>query len=232
MNMADNQWNDEFRGPEDASRQPDRSRDQWDDAPPPKAGMSSGMKVFLILVAVLGTCCVVCCGVVGYFIYSVVPKVSQNPAEINAARDDMAQITLPAGFEPGNMFKMDNMMFSMTAIEYRNPAIQGEITLAQFRMKVGNAKQQDEQMHQQLERQGFGNPKHLTNTKSETKTVEIKGKDCNFTFRQGTDPGTHKKMREISGAFQGKQAPVFLMIQMDESAYKEDAIVKMLEAIK
>lgn len=230
--MADNQWNDEFRGPEDSSRQPDRSRDQWDDAPPPKAGMSSGMKVFLILVAVLGCCCLVCCGVGAFFIYSVVPKVSQNPAEINAAREEMVQITLPAGFEPGNMFKMDNMMFSMTAVEYRNAAIQGEITLAQFRVKVGNAKQQDEQMHQQLERQGFGNPKHLTNTKSETKTVEVKGKDCNFTFRQGTDPGTHKKMREISGAFQGKQAPVFIMIQMDESAYKEDAIVKMLEAIK
>jgi hypothetical protein len=175
---------------------------------------------------------VVCCGVAGYFIWSVAPKVSTNPAEINAARDDMAQITLPAGFEPVNMIKMDNMMFSMNAIEYRNPAIQGEITLAQFRVKVANGKQQDEQMHQQLERQGFGNPKRLTNTKSDTKTVEIKGKECNFTFRQGTDPGTHKKMREISGVFQGKQAPVSIMIQMDESAYKEDAIVKMLEAIK
>ena len=134
-----------------------------------------------------------------FFIYSVVPKVSQNPAEINAARDELAQITLPAGFEPGNMAKMDNMMFSMIVVDYRNPAVNGEISMAEFRLKVGNAKQQDEQMHQQLERQGFGNPKHLTNTKSETKTVEIKGKECNFNFRQGTDPGTHKKMREISG---------------------------------
>jgi hypothetical protein len=39
-------------------------------------------------------------------------------------------------------------------------------------------------------------------------------------------------MREISGAFQGKHAPVMISIQMDDSAYKEDAIVKMLEAIK
>ena len=230
--MADNQWNEESRGPKDASRQPDRSRDQWDDAPPPKAGMSSGMKVFLTSRSVLGTCCLVCCGVGAFFFYSFMPKVSQNPADINAARDEMAQITLPAGFEPVNMAKMDNMMFSMIVVDYRNPAVNGEISMAEFRLKVGNAKQQDEQMHQQLERQGFGNPKHLTNTKSETKTIEIKGKECNFNFRQGTDPGTHKKMREINGSFQGKQAPVFIMIQMDESAYKEDAFVKMLEATK
>ncbi len=231
--MADNQWNDEFRGPEDTSpRQPDRSRDQWDDAPPPKAGMSSGMKVFLILVAVLGCCCLVCCGVGAYFIYSVVPKVSQNPVDVNAARDEMAQITLPAGFEPVNMAKMDNMMFSMIAVNYHNPAVHGEITMVEFRLKVGNAKQQDEQMHQQLERQGFGNPKHLTNTKSEAKTIDIKGQECNFNFKLGTDPGTHKKMREINGAFQGKKGPIMISIQMDDSAYKEDAIVKMLEAIK
>ena len=157
--MADNQWNDELRGPEGTPRQPNRSGDQWDDAPPPKAGMSSGMKVFLILVAILGCCCVVCCGVVGFLGYSFMPKVSQNAADVNAAKDEMAQITLLAGFEPNNMVKMDNMMMSMIAVSYHNPAVHGEITMAEFRLKVGNAKQQDEQMHQQLERQGFGNPK-------------------------------------------------------------------------
>jgi hypothetical protein len=232
MNMADNQWNDELRGPEGTPRQPNRSGDQWDDAPPPKAGMSSGMKVFLILVAILGCCCVVCCGVVGFLGYSFMPKVSQNAADVNAAKDEMAQITLPAGFEPNNMVKMDNMMMSMIAVSYHNPAVHGEITMAEFRLKVGNAKQQDEQMHQQLERQGFGNPKRLTNTKSDAKTISIKGQECNFSFKTGTDPGTHKKMREISGVFQGKQAPVMISIQMDDSAYKEDAIVKMLEAVK
>ncbi len=143
--MADNQWSDELRGPEETPRRPDPSHDQWEgEAQPPKAGMSGGMKAFLILAAVLGCCCVLCCGIVGFFAYSFFPKVSQNAADVNAARGEIAKIELPAGFTPVHMIKIDNFMMSMTAVGYRNPAIHGEITLAEMRLKVGEAAQRDQ----------------------------------------------------------------------------------------
>jgi hypothetical protein len=230
--MAENQWNDEFRDPQQPSRRPDSSRDQWEGEPPPKPGMSGGMKAFLILVAILGTCCLLCCGVGGFFVYQMRPKISNTPADVNAARDEIAKISLPAGFEPTNMVKIDNFMISMTVVEYRNPAINGEITLAQMQIKFGQQAQRDQAMRQQLDRQGMSGPKNLNNAKLETKTIKIKGQECNFTFKQGTEPGTKRKMRQVSGVFEGSHGPVMISIEMDESAIKEDAIVKMLEGIQ
>ncbi len=231
--MAGNQWSDEVQGSGETPRRPGPSGDQWEGAgPPPKAGMSGGMKAFLINAAILGTLCVLCCGIGGFFIYSFVPKMSTNPAEINAARDEMAKIELPAGFEPAQLFKFDNFMMTMIALGYKNPAIHGTITFAQMKLKVGDAAQRDQAMRQQLDRQGFGVPKFLTNAKAETKTIKIKGQDCNFVFKRGDDSVTKKKADQITGVFEGNHGPVSIMIEMDDSAYKADAIVKMLEKIQ
>lgn len=231
--MAGNQWSDDYRGPQDPPGPPGPPPDRWEgEAPPPKPGMSGGMKAFLILVAILGTCCLLCCGIGGFFVYQMFPKMSKIPAEVNAGRDEIAKLQLPAGFEPVSMFKIDNFMMSMIAVEYRNTAIHGRISLAQMQLKVGDAAQRDEAMRQQMERNGLGAPKNLINVKSETKTVEIKNQECQFTFKHGEDPATRKKMRQVSGVFEGNHGPVWISIDMDDAAFKEDAIVKMLEGIK
>jgi hypothetical protein len=231
--MAENQWNDEFREPEQPFRRPDPTPDQWGgEAPPPKAGMSGGMKAFLIIVAILGTGCVLCCGVVGFFAYQMVPKISQNPAEVNAARDEIAKIELPAGFQPVTMFKMDNFFMNMTAVEYRDSAIDGRFSMAEMQLKVGEPAQRDQAMRQQLEKQGIGTPKTLRNAKSETKSIEIKGQECSFAIKRGEDPVSKKKICQVAGLFTGKRGPVWLSLEMDNQAFKEDAIVKMLEEIK
>jgi hypothetical protein len=229
--MAENQWSDDFREPEQRSSRPDPSPDQWGGEAPPKQGMSGGMKAFLILVAILGTCCVLCCGIVGFFAYQSFPKLSQNPADVNAARDEIAKIELPKGFQPERMAKMDNFFMTMTAVDYRDPAIDGHFSMAEMRLKVGEPSQRDQQMRQQLERQGIGAPKNLRNAKTQTKSIEIKGQECNFTFKRGEDPMSKKKMCQVQGVFESKNGPVWISLEMDDKAFKEDAIVKMLEGI-
>ena len=68
--------------------------------------------------------------------------------------------------------------------------------------------------------------------KSETKSIEIKGQECSFAIKRGEDPISKKKMCQIVGVIPGKRGPAFFSLEMDEKAFKEDAIVKMLEAIK
>jgi hypothetical protein len=237
--MAENRWSDEYKDPAETPGRKGPSPDQWEEGSAaqfgePKPGMSGGMKAFLIVLAVLGACCLLCCGIGGYFIYSVAHGITQSvaPAVVNAARDEIGTITLPAGFEPVHMFKMDNMFMLMTAVEYHNPAIHGQISLAEMKLKVGGSPQQSQaQMRQQLEQQGFGKRKLLDNSKSERKTIKIKGRECQFDFTEGVDPIDKKKFRQVSGVFDGKNGPAFIMIEMDDSAYKENAIVNMLETI-
>jgi hypothetical protein len=228
--MPEDQWSDDFQEPPKTPRRPDR--DQWDEGPPAKAGMSSGMKAFLIVVAILGTCCVLCCGVGAFFIYSFYPKVSEAPADVDAARNEIAKIDLPAGFKPVRMVKMDNMALTMIAVEYEDPAIDGRISLAEMRVKMGQAAQNDEAIRGRLESGGFQTGKPLSNIKRETKTIKVNGQDCSFTFARGNQQGTKKKMREVSGAFDGPHGPAWISIEMDDAKFNEDAIVKMLEGIK
>src|ERR1700685_6172 len=222
--MAGDQWRDE---PGDlGGAGPRRPRDPWDDAsslPPPRTGMSGGMKAVLIIVGILGTCSLLCCGVLFYIGYSFSKgiKQSENPAEVDQARNEMCTISLPKGFKPQRMFGMDNFLMSMTAVEYRNPDVHGNVTLASMQLKMGNKKQSEVQVRQQLETQGFSRTNVLDDSKSETKTIKIKGRDCKFEFTQGINPDDHKHYREVSGVFDGTTGQVSISIEMDESAYKQ-----------
>jgi hypothetical protein len=233
--MAENQWNDEFNDP----AQGPGKRDQWEEPVPAqfseaKSGMSGGMKAFLIIAAVVGACGLLCCGVGGYFFYSVAHGMKQStvPAEINAAKDQIATIKLPAGFEPESMFQMDNFLMLMTAVQYHNPPVHGQISLIEMKLKMGGSPQQNQaQMRAQMSQQGLGKRKDLSNSKSEKKIVKVKGRDCDFEFTQGVDPSDKRNYRQVSGVFDGNRGPVLILIEMDEAAYKADAIVNMLEGI-
>ncbi len=41
-----------------------------------------------------------------------------------------------------------------------------------------------------------------------------------------------KKLCQVQGVFTGKHGPVMISLEMDDKAFKEDAVVKMLEGIK
>jgi hypothetical protein len=235
--MADNQWDDEARNPNELHFE-GRSRDPQEaaqgSAGPPKAGMSGGMKAFLIVVAILGTCLLLCCGGSALLSYFWLPKESTDPAQINVARDAIARINLPAEFKPARMFKINNFMTSITIVSYQNASVHGDITLLEMNVKLGGLKanEQIQSQMQQLERQGFAEHIRLINVNSTTKTIKINGRDCVFEFLEGEDPATKTKRHQIAGVFAGRHGPVLVSINMDDSAYHEDEIVKMLQTIQ
>ena len=97
--MARDEWHNESNDPRDLPPRRDSSRDPWDDErdrPQAKQGMSTGLKVFLILVGIVGVCCVLCCGGILWFGYTMMPQELKDPAKVDAARDEIATIHLPA----------------------------------------------------------------------------------------------------------------------------------------
>lgn len=234
--MAGNQWDDEPRNPNEPPHRAGGPRDPWEspEGRPPKPGMSSGMKAFLIILAIVGTCLVLCCGIGGYFIWSAARgiKHSENPADVNAARDEIAKIKLPEGFKPKDMFGMDNFMMKMAVVVYENPAVHGRIMLMEMNVKVGQPQQNKAQMRAQLEQQGMARQSPLTNVKSSSKIIKIKGRDCDFEFVTGQDPATKKKRDQVSGVFDGSQGPVLFSMEVDDSGFHQDEVVKMLESIQ
>ncbi len=214
--MSQDNWNQDF-GSQDSS------------GPPPKQGMGTGMKVFLILLAFAGVCCLVCCGGIYYFVSKFKGENSTDPAKVAAALADIAKIDLPPGFKPAQMTKVDVVAFGFTTVEYKDPAVDGEFMLMEMGIKVGGPRDED-QLRQQFENRETG---HLRGKlKSETKMLKVKGRDCPFEFIEQEDPATKKKYRQVTGAFDGKAGPTMLMLKMEEKAFKQDQVVKIIEGIQ
>jgi hypothetical protein len=234
--MSQSNWPEEGR-PYDQGGPPPHQ--QWSDQPPPPAGMSGGMKACLIIICVVGCCCLLCCGGVIYLGYSFYPRISENPADIAATRDEIATIDIPAGLKPKGSFKIDNAFVSMPGVVYEDPKhavlLMGEIKKSQW------SEQLAPMMRERFEQQRTVEVGRMENSKTETKTIKIKGKDCEFVFTTGEErdfgggdgkkPPKKSVHHEIAGTFDGKDGPAMIVINFDDT-YKEADFVKMLENIR
>jgi hypothetical protein len=238
--MSQSAWPEERR-PDDRSGQ--RPSDDWSGHAAPPSGMSGGMKACLIVACVVGVCCLLCCGGIAYFGYSFVPKVSENPAEIDATRNSIAKIDLPPTFKPKASLKFDNFFMSMPLVVYEDPG-HAIMMLMQMRVKIKGADFNDQVMRQQFDQRRSVEVGRLENSKTETKNIKIKGQECPFVFVTGesrqpvgggkgkADDKNKKVIRHtIEGSFEGNDGMAMIMVEFDDT-YKEADIVKMLESIK
>jgi hypothetical protein len=184
--MSQSAWPEEGRQPDHADRSGQRPPEDWGGQPPgPPSGMSGGMKACLIVICVLGFCCLLCCGGFGYLGYAMVPKVSTVPADIDAAREQIAKINIPAGLEPKNSLKIDNWFCTVTMVEYSNPG-HANLMMLQVQAKIGGPAAM-QSIRQSIEQQRVTHVEvgPRANAKVETRMLKIKGKDCQFTFTTG-----------------------------------------------
>ncbi len=194
--MSQSDWPQEGRRPEHSDRYGQRGPDDWGGAPPaPPSGMSGGMKACLIVICVVGVCCVICCGVFGYVFYTIgksitEPVTSKNPAEVKAGLEEICKITLPPGLEPKSVTKIDNFVFTTVAVEYENPG-HASLMMLEMHAKMGSSdsmapvRQQFEQ--KRVTHVDIGGP--MKNTKIETRVLKIKGHDYTFTFTKSEPAG-------------------------------------------
>jgi hypothetical protein len=240
--MSQPNWPEEGRRPNNPDQFGQSPNQQWNEQPPPPSGMSGGMKACLIIICVLGVCCLVCCGIFGYGVYSFVPKMSENPADVDAARNEIATIDLPAGFKPKALFKFDNFLMSMPMVVYEDPA-HATLMMMQIKIKYAGAEPMQAGMRQQFEQRRTVEVGRMENSKTETKTIKIKGKDCPFVITTGEvreaggaaaggkKPPKKTVRHQMEGSFEGKDGQAVIVIDFDDT-HKEADMIKMLENIK
>jgi hypothetical protein len=226
--MSQSDWPEEGRRPDNADHAGKEPTGAWDEPAAPPSGMSGGMKTCLILAGVVGVCCLLCCGVAGYIGYSGRPKISTDAADVDAARNEIAKLNLPAGFKPKQMMKTDNFIMSMIMVQYENPG-HADLNMTQMRLKFGG-KDAQKGMRQSAQQPNMPNMEALNNAKSETKTVKIRGRDYTFNFTQGQG-ATKKPRHRIQGQFDVENDGMATIVIDFDDTYKDADFVKMLENI-
>jgi hypothetical protein len=211
-------------------------------APPPRQGMSTGVKVLLILGIILGVLVLLCCG--GVMFLGVwgqrfaANSMSSDPAKIRALTDELLPLAVPAELAPEQMLDMpvpftDQKMMRMAMYGHKPSGSSFAMMWFNTSMAPQNQGQMEQQMREQMRQQG-ANPDQQGNWQREAsvRQITIRGQPVDFNFARLTDPETKKTRLELNGVVQGEGGPVMVFASVDESVVSEEKLLGAFEPVK
>jgi hypothetical protein len=200
---------------------------------PPKRGMSTGVKVILILGIIFGVLVVVCCGIFGGIAWWAQSRMSKDPTVVKNATKAMTDIDIPAALQPAISM---NMQPVMTMVLYADQSSKSTLALIEpgSMMKGQNEEQMRQQLEQSMRQQGANQPEaeQILISHSEQKQFTIRGRPATFTIATGKGARSGAPRVQVNGTFEGKTGNVLLMLNADANKVSEPAAVQMLESIK
>ena len=251
--MADDPWaddpNDRYGGDApDAADGPHAdlgtyASDRDVDAPNPKKGMGTGVKVLLGLLLGGGALCLLCC-CGGYWEVSSQVNMDDTPAGVRARTDEILTLDVPADFTPQAAMDMNIpfvrwfMEMRMTLAAYGAPG-GGQMLLMKLALPPEAAQDPaalEAQMKQSFN-QNNNSGVRVDVTDSETRTLTTAdGRAVDWTFgsgtgrnQQGADLGA---FREVKGTIADGSNVYILQVALPEEEFDEAEIVAMLESIE
>lgn len=206
--------------------------------PPRKSGMSRGAKLLIALGVGGGLLVLACCGVgIGTMYYFGTSMVSQDPAEVVAKTDEIAQIEIPDQLKPAMSFDMKNPFSGQRLMLWTVYVDEGtNSTLVLFAFGSMGASQDQEEMRREmdksLQQQKMGGQEEINIEETYTKDVEIRGEKATFTITKGKGKKSGDPRIQVMGVFKGESGPVMVMLNADAEKYTEEQIVEMIESIE
>ncbi|MDA1013507.1 MAG: hypothetical protein O3A00_03520 [Planctomycetota bacterium] len=232
--MVDYYDNDD---PGNAHLNADFPEDTYNDRPTPpkkkKAGMSTGMKVFVVCLVGFGLIGMACCGGVIFLGYKFSNSVTQDPVKVQQIATSIIDVQPPKGFSP--MMAWDMSLFGTDF----KMAILAAGTDSMMIMEMGFPYDADEvdvdqMMRQMKQQQGMGaqQGKNITIEKQTTEKVQLRGHPAEFIIATGKDD-TGQQMIEITGGFPSKLGQMaILKLQIAHSQMNEEQAKQFVHSIK
>ncbi len=210
-------------------------RDGWPDDPnvqaPTNRKSSSGCGKVLLIVGGLGlTVMLLCCGIGGWFAWTLQPKFINNPVEVTDMGKQILDVKIPEGFQPDTAVNMDNFVMTMRMANFKHTEGKGMLLLGDIRMKIGDPNQKvDFQQNRQMNGKKTLNMRTI---KTETREFDVRGKKVPFRFSEAVDQDSNKEFRVVEGNLDIPGGGVFIELAIEADAYDEDAVIEMIESIR
>ena len=196
----------------------------------PKKGMSTGVKVLLILMGVGSIVLLLCCGGIFMAVKNSEFKVTEKKEDIIGIQNEIVQITIPDSFKPQMGMSMNIVGTNVRMAVYEEEAKQGALVLMSLGIPNDGMVDMEQEFRKSMKQQNQ-NQRELTITKTEEREFTIKGQKVKFDFAEGTDQNDNK-FHQVQGVFAGKNGPAFFFLQIADESYNEEQIVKIIESIK
>jgi len=195
---------------------------------PQKPGMSTLMKVMLVLLLICGLICCGCCGG-AWFWGSQQDFDMENPdGAREVAREVLKQpvpedMFVPKGSMSFGFFSFFEMKMGLFE------AAGGEGILMIMKMKIPQQEGQEQEIEQAFKGQTAQHSESLIIESSESKTLNVKGiGEVDFLFSKGKQADSNKVFRQIQGGLPSPGGGALFLLQVEESIYDEAAIIEWL----
>jgi hypothetical protein len=205
--------------------------------PPARRGMGTGVKVLLTLGIVFGGLLLLCCGGIGFYVYSIGHSFTTDPAAVRQITAKIVTIDLPPQFAP--VVAGDNVSIPLTGVSFslavyaENPA-GNTIMLAAIKGKDIEHTSQ-EQLERQLKQTTATQPggaKQIAVEETHQRKITVRGKPVSFTFSTGKEVQSGKPWLQASGMFQSDSGMTMFTFSGDASKYSEDQVAQIVESIR
>ena len=217
-------------------------RDQWPDNPndpPPRRSKSREesakhngcLKFVLIVGGMLIVAVLVCCGGLLALGWSLFPHMAQTPAEVAAVSDAALKMNISENFIGETGMSIDNWLMTMNVALFRDRQGQGTLLIGTLFVKLGDPVLHREDFKNKIGQQSDEIPETEI-TESVEREFAIRGKTIPFQFSEAVEKETGKKIRLVSAELEfPKQITIFQLL-LDDDAYDESTVVKMIESIE
>ena len=216
-------------------------RDQWPDNPneePRRQSQSrepssgGGCLKFALIVAGVGFFgMLVCCGGLVWFGWGFIPKIATTPTDVAAVGQEIMKLEIPAEFVGQTGMSIDNWMLTMKFATYQHKEQKGMLLIGSMRVKFGDPKDHQATFKDRRAEQSDGE-KGLKITTTADREFMVRGKPTTFTFSEAEQEGTGKTFRLVSSEFESQGGLLIFQLTLEEEAYDEEAVVKMIESIQ
>ena len=160
------------------------------------------------------------------------PTITNVPAEVRGASQQILNITISDDFIPENAITMDNMMFTNRMVKFRHKEGKGQLLMGMMSLKIGDpnqAKIQSGGMRGPLEIELKTN---LDIKKTETRDIMISGQKASVSIGEATDRNTGKAVHTIEMNTSLPTGETFILLRLDDDVWDEAAVMKLLEGAK
>ena len=203
------------------------------DAPVPKPGMSTGMKVLIGVLIAGGVMLLLCCGGIVFVTSRVYSMTTDDPAKIQEIKEQIAQIDLPQEWRPVRGFDGGFFGFQLDSAIYEKVIYKkGDAVFMVMQVDVPGAvpeEQLREEIRHSMHQQGQNSEIEVES--KEERTLTIAGEETIFEFVKGTTQDG-REVRQVSGTFSGRGGPAFLFYRVPEEDWNEDQVIDLLESIQ
>lgn len=220
---------------------PMSDRDEWPDNPndeprrPSRTGESNSgggcLKIALIVGGIGFAGMFVCCGGLGWFIWGFIPKMATTPADVAAVGQEIMTIEIPPEFVGQTGMSIDNWMLTMKFATYQHKEQKGVLMIGSMQVKIGDPKDHQAAFKDRTEQQSGGD-EGLEITSTTDREFTVRGKTVTFKFSEAKQEGTGKKYRLVSSEIDSPGGLTIFQLTLEEDAYDEEAVVKLIESIR